>query len=254
MLLQNKVAIVTGASRSIGAAVAKCYAREGAKVVVNYLEHAALAEEVVAFIRGQGGEAFACRADVSQEDDVRAMVAETVSRYGTVDILVNNAAIDPRQPWEQITAADWDRVMGVNVRSQFLCAQAVFPYMKEKRYGKIVNISSVTFLTGQKGYVHYVASKGAIVGLTRALAREVGEHNVNVNCVTPGAIHTETEAEKVGPGVTEEELERAMAGLQSIARRGIARDLEGAMLFLATPASDFVTGQTLNVDGGWMMH
>lgn len=254
MRLKNKVAIVTGASRSIGASVAACYAREGAKVVVNYRSHAELAEQVVQAIREQGGEAFACCADVSEEADVNAMVAETVRRYGTVDILVNNAAIDPRQSWETLSVADWDRVMAVNVRSQFLCAQAVFPCMKAQRYGKIINVSSVTFFTGQRGYVHYVASKGAIVGFTRALAREIGEHGISVNCITPGAIRTETEAEKVSPSATAEALEKRMAELQAVPRRGIAGDLEGAFLLFASEASDFITGQTLNVDGGWVMH
>jgi len=251
--LKGKVAIVTGASRSIGAAIARCYAREGAKVVVNYLSHGKLAEDVVGEIRESGGEAFAYRADVSREDDVFGMVEETVKRYGTVDILVNNAAIDPRKAWYDITADDWDRVMGVNVRSQFLCAKAVFPYMRANRYGKIINVSSVTFFTGQKGYVHYVASKGAIIGFTRALAREVGPFNISVNCITPGAVHTETEAEKAEPHILES-LDQVLAGLQSFPRRESVGDLEGAFLFFATEASDFITGQTLNVDGGWMMH
>lgn len=254
MKLDNKVAIVTGASRSIGAAIAKRFAREGAQVVVNYFGHAELAEQVVDDIQRDGGTVFAFQADVSQEEQVRRMVEETVKRYGTVDVLVNNAAIDPRQSWEQITADDWDHVSGVNVRSQFLCAQAVLPYMRDKQYGKIINVSSVTFFTGQKGYIHYVASKGAIIGLTRSLAREVGAFNVNVNCITPGAILTETEAEKMSPGMTEASLREVMAGLQAIPRRGTAKDLEGAFLFLASEDSDFVTGQTLNVDGGWMMH
>ncbi|WP_158560890.1 SDR family NAD(P)-dependent oxidoreductase [Paenibacillus contaminans] len=253
MKLAGKIAIVTGASRSIGAAIAKRYAIEGAKVVVNYRSHPELAEQVADEIRDRGGEAFVWRADVSQEDEVRLMVEETVRRYGTVDILVNNAAMDPRQAWHEISAEDWDRVMNVNVKSQFLCAKAVFPYMKAGNYGKIINVSSVTFFTGQKNYVHYVASKGAIIGFTRALAREVGEHGINVNCITPGAVYTETEAEKIGLEASDAAGE-LLAGLQCLKRRETTADLEGAFVFLASGDSDFITGQTLNADGGWIMH
>ncbi|MCG3772672.1 MAG: (S)-1-Phenylethanol dehydrogenase [Nitrosomonadaceae bacterium] len=253
MKLKDKVAIITGSSRSIGAALAKRYAKEGAKVVVNYFSHPELADEVVQSIRADGGEAFAFQADVSNEEQVKAMVAETVKRYGTVHILVNNAAMDPRKTWYEITGEDWDRVMGVNVKSQFFCAKAVFPYMKEQNYGKIINVSSVTFFTGQKNFVHYVSSKGAIIGFTRALAREVGEHNITVNCITPGAVLTETEEEKVGKESLPGSLEY-FSKVQCFPRREIASDVEGAFIFLASHDSDFISGQTLNVDGGWMMH
>jgi 3-oxoacyl-[acyl-carrier protein] reductase len=251
--LEGKVAIITGASRSIGAVIAKRYAHEGAKVVVNFRSNPELAQQVVNEIQEQGGEAFAFYADVSQEEDIRLMMEETVKRYGAVDILVNNAAMDPRKAWNEITAEDWDYIMGVNVRSQFLCAKAVFPLMKAQNYGKIINVSSVTFFTGQKGFLHYVASKGAIIGFTRALAREVGENNITVNCITPGAVYTETEAEKVGLEASNA-VGDVLAELQCFSRREMAADLEGAFLFLATADSDFITGQTLNVDGGWMMY
>ncbi|CAG7618366.1 SDR family NAD(P)-dependent oxidoreductase [Paenibacillus allorhizosphaerae] len=253
MRLEGKVAVVTGSSRSIGAAVAKRYAREGAKVVINYRSHPELADQVVADIKAQGGEAFAYCADVSKEAEVIRMVDETVRQYGGIHILVNNAAMDPRRTWNEITVEEWDHVMGVNVRSQFLCAKAVFPYMQEQGYGKIINVSSVTFFTGQKQFLHYVTSKGAIIGFTRALAREVGEHGITVNCITPGAVLTETEYEKVS-AETIEESARFLAKAQCFSRREIAADVEGAFVFLASPDSDFISGQTLNVDGGWMMH
>jgi len=253
MRLNHKVAIVTGASRSIGARIARRYAEEGAKVVVNYHSRPELAEEVVRSIKLKGGEAFAFRANVSEEDEVRAMVEETVARYGTVDILVNNAAIDPRRTWHEITGAEWDLVMNTNVKSQFYAAKAVYPYMLKQQYGKIINVSSVTQFTGQVNFLHYVTSKSAIVGLTRALAREVGKDGITVNCITPGAVLTETEGEDI-PNYDPREAERAMAALQSLPRRETAEDLDGAFLFLASSDSDFVTGQTLNVDGGWIMH
>ncbi|MDF2723513.1 MAG: hypothetical protein K0Q59_3188 [Paenibacillus sp.] len=253
MKLAGKVAIITGASRSIGAAIARRYALEGAGVVVNYLSNEEQALRVVADIRDKGGEAIACRADVSRADQVQAMVEAALSRYGKVDILINNAAVDPRVRWDEITAEQWDTVMGINVRSQFLCAKAVFPSMREQGRGKIVNVSSVTFFTGQPGYVHYVASKGAIVGFTRALAREVGEYRITVNCITPGAVLTETEALKIGETASESAGEM-LAQRQCFSRREVAGDLEGAFVFLASEDSDFITGQTLNVDGGWVMH
>ncbi len=254
MKLINKVAIITGASQSIGRGIALRFAKEGAKVVVNYLSNEKLAEAVVAEICEQGGEAFAFRANVAEEKEVHALVEATVARYGTVDILVNNAAIDPRQRWNEISVDDWDRVMANNVRSQFVCCKAVYPYMQRQRYGKIINVSSVTFWFGKTNYVHYVASKGAIIGFTRALAREIGGDNITVNCITPGAVKTETELAKVGSVAAQEEAEAQLIGLQSIPRRQLIHDLDGAFVFLASSDSDFITGQTLNVDGGWMMH
>ena len=254
MKLANKVAIITGASQSIGKGIALRFAKEGAKVVVNYLSNGKLAEAVVDEIRQQGGEAFAFRANVAEEDDARQLVEATVARYGTVDILVNNAAIDPRQKWNEISVADWDRVMTNNVRSQFVCCKAVYPYMQKQRYGKIINVSSVTFWFGKTNYVHYVASKGAIIGFTRALAREIGGDNITINCITPGAVKTETELAKVGSVESLEEAESQLKSLQAIPRRQLIGDLDGAFVFLASSDSDFITGQTLNVDGGWMMH
>lgn len=254
MKLINKVAIITGASQSIGRGIALRFAREGARVVVNYLSNEKLAEAVVAEIREQGGEAFAFRADVSDEQQVQDLVEATVARYGTVDILINNAAIDPRQRWNEISVADWDRVMTNNVRSQFVCCKAVYPYMQKQQYGKIINVSSVTFWFGKTNYVHYVASKGAIVGFTRALAREIGGDNITVNCITPGAVKTETELAKVGSAAAQEEAEAQLSSLQSIPRRQLIKDIDGVFVFLASSDSDFITGQTLNVDGGWMMH
>lgn len=254
MKLANKVAIITGASQSIGRGIALRFAREGAKVVVNYLSNRKLAEAVVAEIHDNGGDAFAFGANVADEQEVQAMVEAVVARYGTIDILVNNAAIDPRQKWNEISVADWDRVMTNNVRSQFVCCKAVYPYMQKQQYGKIINVSSVTFWFGKTNYVHYVASKGAIIGFTRALAREIGGDNITVNCITPGAVKTETELAKVGSLAAQAEAETQLKSFQSIPRRQLMDDLDGAFVFLASPDSDFVTGQTLNVDGGWMMH
>lgn len=254
MKLKNKVAIITGASQSIGKGLALRFAREGAKVVVNYLSQPKLAQEVVEQIQQEGGEAFAAQADVANEQAVSKMVLETVQRYGKVDILVNNAAIDPRKKWMEITVEDWDYIMSNNVRSQFVCCKAVYPHMQKQQYGKIINVSSVTFWIGKTNYVHYVASKGAIIGFTRALAREIGPDNITVNCITPGAVQTETELSKAGSIEALEESNKSLIMLQSIPRRQLIKDIEGVFVFLASPDSDFITGQTINVDGGWVMH
>lgn len=254
MRLKDKVAIITGASQSIGKAVALRFAEEGAIVVVNYLNNRLLAEGVVRDITENGGRAMAFGADVSDEKQVAAMIEATLAAFGKIDILVNNAAIDPRKKWHEISVEEWDQVMANNVRSQFVCCKAAYPHMRERKYGKIINVSSVTFWFGKTGYVHYVASKGAIIGFTRALAREVGADNITVNCITPGAVLTETEIDKVETVEAQEEATELLKSLQSIPRRQLTDDLVGAFVFLASADSDFTTGQTFNIDGGWMMH
>lgn len=250
--LEHKVAVITGSARSIGAAVARRYAQEGAKVVINDIAHEEQAQKLVAEIEQNGGEAHFVLADVSEESGAQQLIEEAAKRFGTVDILVNNAAKDPRKKWNEITVEEWDHIMAVNVRSQFLCAKAAFPYMMQQQYGKIINVSSVTFFTGQRNFLHYVSSKGAIIGFTRALAREVGEHSIHVNCISPGAVLTESEYEKVSME-TIEETARTLAKAQCFSRRQTAQDMEGTFVFLASSDSDFMTGQVLNVDGGWMM-
>ena len=182
------------------------------------------------------------------------MIQKTIETFGKVDILVNNAGIDPRKAWNEITVEDWDHVMTTNVRSQFVCAKAVFPFMKQQDYGKIINVSSVVFLTGQKGYVHYVASKGAIIGFTRALANEIGMHHINVNAIILGAIKTENELGKLGSLEAQETATNMLMDVQAIPQRIQTSDIEGSFLFLASADSDLITGQSINIDGGWMMH
>lgn len=254
MKLKNKVAIVTGAAESIGKAIALCFAREGASVVINYHTKAELAAQVVLQIIQDGGHAIAIYADVSNEVEVQEMIQETILTFGKIDILVNNAGIDPRKTWNEITVEDWDHVMSTNVRSQFICAKAVFPFMKQQDYGKIINVSSVVFLTGQKGYVHYVASKGAIIGFTRALANEIGMHHINVNAIILGAINTENELQKLGSLEAQKKSTNMLMSIQAIPQRIQTSDLEGIFLFLAAADSDLITGQSINIDGGWMMH
>ena len=248
MRLQDKVAIVTGASQGIGEAVALAFAANGARVCVTYHTYVRGAEQVVARIQAQGGEAIAVQVDVSRGDQVARMVAATRKAFGPIDILVNNAGAYPRCRWQDLTEDIWDRMIEVNLKGQYLCAKAVSDEMCARRSGKIINVSSVTFLVGKKDLAHYIAAKGGVIGLTRALARDLGEYNVCVNCVIPGAILVPRELE-IAPD--QEETNAWLMERQALQRRGLPEDMVGAFLYFASSESDFVTGQCLNVDGGW---
>lgn len=250
--LAGRTAIVTGAARGIGAAVALGFAREGANVVIHYRGHAPEALALVEKIEREGGQALAFQADLTERGSADALVAAAVERFGTVDILVNNAGWFPRRAWHEISDDEWDQMLAVNLKTQFLCCRAAYPHMRDQRWGRMINISSVTFWKGHVGLAHYVAAKGGIIGFTRSVAREVGHEGITVNAVTPGAILTETEFELFGD--KEEETFASLQQLQAIPRRGMPQDLVGVCLFLASDDSSFITGQTINVDGGWMMH
>lgn len=261
MRLKDKVALITGSSRGIGRAVALGYAREGAKVALNYYAGSEAdretanrqqATETLATVRATGAEAILLEADISRAEDVAAMFAETRQKLGPVDILVNNAGTYPRVAWADLDEAVWDRVIDVNLKGAFLCAKAATPDLVEQAYGKIINVSSVTFLLGiHTDVTHYISAKAGLIGLTRALARELGPHNIQVNAITPGAIQTEMELELFP---NQAELEVFLNERQCLQRRATPEDLVGTFIFLASNESDFITGQTINVDGGWAMH
>lgn len=253
--LDDCVALVTGASRGIGAAAAEAFAREGASVVINTIPDErmeALASEVVSRITDSGGAAIKVAADISVPADVEAMVAEARNAFGDVDVLVTNAAHARRSPWNEISVEQWDQTMAVNLRGAFLCAKAVHPGMLRKRRGSIVTVTSVMVDLGMTGALHYVASKAGVIGFTRALAREVGPDGIRVNSVMPGAIRTEHEIELETE--SPEELAERLAGLQSLPQRGYADDLAATFVYLASDDSAFVTGQVIAVDGGWVHH
>ena len=245
--LDDKVAIVTGGARNIGAVYARALAAEGARVVVaDVLDGADTARA----IREAGGQAVSVEVDVSREDDTLRMTETAMDAFGRVDILVNNAAIYlsiNRRPFYEISAEEWDRVTAVNIKGVFLCAKAVFPHMRDQGGGKIINISSNTVMAGTPDFLHYIASKSALVGMTRSMARELGTHGINVNAIAPGLV--EHEGQTV-PG----EISASRVRARSIQRRQTPEDLTGALLYLASPDSDFVTGQTLVVDGGDLLH
>jgi 3-oxoacyl-[acyl-carrier protein] reductase len=251
--LKDRVIIVTGGAHGIGRAYCRGLAAEGAKVVVADLDIDA-AEAVVRSLGESGSDALAVRADVSQAEDVDAMAQAAADRFGSVDGLINNAAVFQvpamsRVPFEQIPIDEWDRLIAVNLRGVFLGCRAVVPYMKEQGRGKIINISSGTVFHGSANSAHYVTSKAGVIGFTRSLARELGDHNINVNAIAPGLTLSLEE-------MTEDRLQmsRNRAQARSIKRDQEPEDLVGTAVFLCSPDSDFITGQTIVVDGGAQMH
>lgn len=248
MRFEGRVVIVTGAAQGIGRVYTSRFAAEGAKVVVADVDKAG-ALGAAAEIPG----ALGLEVDVADVRSVRAMAAAARDRFGRIDVLVNNAglftAILPRRPLEEIDPESWDRVMAVNVRGVFLCVQAVVPAMKAQGGGRIVNIASATALTGVPGFVHYVASKGAVIAMTRALARELGPSGIAVNAVAPGLTLTEGVRRLYPP----EDIQAALAP-RSIKRPQLPEDLVGTVLYLASEESQLVTGQLIVVDGGHYFH
>jgi len=246
--LEGRVALVTGAGGGLGEGICTALASSGAAVAaVDVVPENA--ERVAWDLSRAGARCMALEADVSNRSSVQATVERAAKELGGVDILINNAAIYPRRSWTEIEEEEWDRVMAVNLKGYFLCARAVYPYMKDKSRGNIVNVASITFFIGWTLLMDYVASKGGIVGFTRTLAREVGPDNINVNAIAPGAFPTD--AEKIHPD--QEGYNRWVLEQQSIKRRGTPEDIGNLVTFLSSNASSFITGQTIEIDGGWMM-
>ena len=247
-MLSGKVALITGAAAGIGEAIAHLFAEEGAHVFV--LDHDdAGGAAVAAAISAKGQPAFSFAADVRDAATLRPAVDDALRRFGRIDILINNAGIYPRRAFLDMTEQEWDDMMAVNLKGIFHCTKLVLPHMVERRSGKMVNISSVTFFKGLENLTHYVASKGGVIGFSRSLAREVGLHNVYVNCNTPGAIEVEMEKLVATPAQM-----AVIAAQQSLQRRLQPIDVARVCLFLSSDLSDGMTGQTVNVDGGLVMH
>ncbi len=253
MRLKDKVAIITGGNQGIGRDYCFGFIKEGAKVVVA-ARNVEKSEAVVKELIDAGGDAIALKVDVSKEEDTKMMAAKTVEKYGKIDILLNNAAIYSglsMQPWDTITPEEWDWVFSVNVKGQWLAMKAATQYMKQSGKGKVINTASTTALMGIPFLLHYAASKGAVMALTRCAANELGEYGINVNTICPGLTLTEASTEMKGqpPGLAE-----FVANMSAMKKSQQPEDLVGGAIFLASDESDFISGQLLVVDGGMAMH
>lgn len=246
--LAGRVALVTGAGGGLGGAICRVLAEMGAAVAAADREGKAAA--VVDDLAACGQRAIALNGDIADRASVAAFTERAAHELGGIDILVNNAAIYLRRGWQEITEEEWDRVLAVNLKGYFLCARAAFPHLRAGGHGRIINISSITFFAGITHLLDYVSSKGGVIGFTRALAREIGPEGVTVNAIAPGAFPTD--AEKIHPN--QAEYNRNILDQQSIKRRGKPEDVAHAVAFLAGDGAEFITGQTLMVDGGWQLH
>jgi 3-oxoacyl-[acyl-carrier protein] reductase len=249
--LSGRTVIITGGGKGIGKIYAQEFAKVGASVMAADIDEAA-AKAVADSIVKDGGAALGLGIDIANEQATEAMAQAALDRFGRIDVLVNNASLMSvlaRRSWLEIPVEEWDRVMAVNLRGMFLCCRAVFPAMKAQKHGKIVNISSSRFFEGSPNRLHYTTSKAGVVGFTRALAREVGELGITVNAVAPGLTESDTQVASSSGNYL-----AARSGGRAIDRVQVPEDLVGAVMFLSAPASDFMTGQTLLVDGGKMMH
>jgi 3-oxoacyl-[acyl-carrier protein] reductase len=246
-VLDGRTALVTGSARGMGAATAVGFAQEGANVVVHYQGQRERAEQVAEQVRGLGVRATTVQGDVADPDDVRRIMEDVRAFLGaaeTLDILVNNAGIYPPGDLETLDVAEWDRVMAVNVRGAFLCTQAALPLLKASAAGRVINVSSNTVFKGSRHMVHYVTSKAAVIGLTRALVHELADHGITVNCFVPSIVSTET-SDTLYPGMAEKIVQA-----QAVKELQRPEDLVGLLVFLASDGARFVTGQTITIDGG----
>ncbi len=242
--LSGRVALVTGASRGIGAAIARCLARSGAKVGVNFHSSPEAAASVGQDIASHGGEYLLIKGDISQADAAEASVKEVVNRWGRIDILVNNAGINRDRLLLRMSPEDWDQVMDVNLRGAFLCSRHAMPHMIKQRQCRIVNISSVVGLSGNPGQANYAAAKAGLIGFTKAVAREVASRNVTVNAVAPGFVDTGMVDE-----LSEDTRQKILARIP-MGRFGTAQDVAETVLFLCSDGAAYITGQVLTIDGG----
>ncbi|MDF2635764.1 MAG: 3-oxoacyl-(acyl-carrier-protein) reductase [Pelosinus sp.] len=247
MHLDGKVAIVTGASRGIGRSVAIELAKLGAKIVINYAGNAVAADEVKNTIVAAGGEAIVVKADVGNVDAVDAMVKETIDTFGKIDILVNNAGITRDNLLMRMKEDDWDAVMNINLKGVFVCTKAVSRIMMKQRAGKIINMTSVVGVMGNAGQANYAAAKAGVIGFTKSMAKELSSRGITVNAIAPGYISTDMTA------VLSEQVKKDLAEKIPVGRLGNPEDVAAAVAFLASDLANYITGQTLNVDGGMLM-
>ncbi|WP_027938168.1 3-oxoacyl-[acyl-carrier-protein] reductase [Anaeroarcus burkinensis] len=248
MHVDNKVALITGASRGIGRATALELAKAGAKIVINYAGNAAAAQEVLKAIQEMGGQAIAVQANIAVAAEVDELIQKAVEAFGSIDILVNNAGITRDTLLMRMKEADWDAVLDTNLKGVFLCTKAVAKLMMKQRSGKIINMTSVVGLTGNAGQANYAAAKAGVVGFTKSMAKELGSRGITVNAVAPGYIATDMTE------VLPDSVKEQMTSTIPLGRPGTPNDVAKAVLFLCSDAAAYITGQTLNVDGGMVMY
>lgn len=246
-MLNNKSVLITGASRGIGRAIALYFAKNGAKVAVNYSGSEAKANEVVEEIKSNGGTAFAIKADISSSEDVSNMVKSVIDEFGSLDVLVNNAGITRDNLLMRMKEEDWDAVINTNLKGVFLTTKAVTRQMMKQRNGRIINIASIVGVSGNAGQANYVAAKAGVIGLTKTTAKELSSRGITVNAIAPGFIETDM------TGKLEEDIKEDMLRNIPLARFGQPDDIAAAAAFLASDSSSYITGQTLHVDGGMVM-
>ncbi|WP_297570136.1 3-oxoacyl-[acyl-carrier-protein] reductase [uncultured Anaerovibrio sp.] len=247
MHLDGKTALITGASRGIGRAIAIKLASEGATVAINYAGNAKAAEEVKSIIEAAGGKAMLVQADVSSAESVDAMIKEVVEAFGGIDILVNNAGITRDGLLMRMKEEDWDAVINTNLKGVFYCTKAVSKLMMKKRAGRIVNMASVVGLTGNAGQANYAAAKAGVIGFSKTMAKELASRGITVNMVAPGYIDTDMTA------VLSESVRETMVSGIPLGRAGTPEDVANAVLFLVSDDASYITGQVINVDGGMVM-
>lgn len=245
----SRTVLITGASRGIGSEIARCFAQNGDKVAVNYFHHGEKAAALVQEInqRYKGNPAIAVCADVADPVQVKRMFEQVKSTFGAVDVLVNNAGIAQQKLFTDITEQDWDSMFNVDVKGVFHCCQCALPDMIHRKAGKIINISSMWGQVGASCEVHYSAAKAAVIGLTQALAKEVGSSHIQVNCIAPGVIDTEMNGHLDAQTIEELKEETPLGAI------GTTKDIADAVLFLASDKADFITGQVLGVNGGFII-
>ncbi len=246
-MLDGKVAVITGAGRGIGRAIALQFAQYGAKVVVNYRNSIAQVEELLAQIKAAGGQAIAVQADISKEEEAKKLIGETLKQYGRLDVLVNNAGITKDNLMMKMTEQEFDSVLDINLKGTFFCMKHASVIMLKQRSGKIVNISSVVGLAGNSGQINYSASKAGVIGMVKSAARELASRGITVNAVAPGFI--ETDMTDALPDKTRE----ATVATIPLKRYGKAEEVANAVSFLASDAANYITGQVIQVDGGMVM-